>query len=321
MPTPPIDTLERHIPGRQNIVLALIFIAAGAWQFVLLPLLLLPYNSMWGLTLVPLALLTNTWWALIHEAVHGSLHPDRRINAWLGRLLAIVFGAPFALLRWGHLLHHAYSRTPRERSEVFDPARIRHRQFAYAYYLRLCGGLYWAEILGTPLLLLPERWLRRAGGRLARDDNVVALLLQKLTAPKTLREARLDAGVIMVLLISSVWCYGVYAWMLAAALVIRGFLVSVTDNVYHYGTPLAGVHEANNLKVPRPMQALLLNFNLHGVHHRAPHLSWRALDAEFSRSGGDFADDFMPALLRQFRGPLPLSAFSMSDTQRTASGH
>ncbi|HUO45034.1 MAG TPA: fatty acid desaturase [Burkholderiales bacterium] len=313
MPTPRVSRSAGNpgAPDRFNILLALCFVAAGAWQLVLLPLLLLPRNGMWGLTLIPLALLTNTLWALIHEAIHGSLHSSRRVNAGLGRALAIVFGAPFALLRWGHLLHHAYSRTPRERSEVFDPAQTGRRRFAYAYYFRLCGGLYLAEVLGAPLLLMPERWLRRAGSSLARDDNVVALLLQKLAAPQTLREARLDAAVIVALLIASAWCYGAYFWMLAAALLARGFLVSVTDNVYHYGTPLTDVRAANNLELPRPLQALLLNFNLHGVHHRAPDLGWRALEAEFRRVGA-FDGDFAAALLDQFRGPLPLTAFNAS---------
>jgi hypothetical protein len=96
--------------------------AALALQLVVIPVWLLPASTAWGWLLVPLALLTTPHWSLIHEAIHGTLLRSRWWNDHCGRSLAVGYGVPFALLKTGHLLHHRYSRTARERTEVYDPA-------------------------------------------------------------------------------------------------------------------------------------------------------------------------------------------------------
>jgi hypothetical protein len=108
------------------------------------PFGLLPRDAAWGSLLVPLALANTPLWSLTHESIHGSLLRDRGWNDRLGRALAIGYGAPFALIKAGHLLHHRFSRTPRERTEVFDPAVTSWRRQAPLYCLRLFGGLYLA---------------------------------------------------------------------------------------------------------------------------------------------------------------------------------
>src|SRR3954469_19983651 len=86
-------------------------------QLVVLPLVLLPLDLRWAWLLAPIALSTVPLWSLIHEGIHGILLADRAWNDRLGRALAIGFGRPFTLLKAGHLLHHRYSRTQRERAE------------------------------------------------------------------------------------------------------------------------------------------------------------------------------------------------------------
>ena len=52
-----------------------------------------------------------------------------------------------------------------------------------------------------------------------------------------------------------------------SALAGRGLLISFLDNVYHYETPVNDVFFAKNLRLAKPLQGILLNFNLHGIHH------------------------------------------------------
>jgi Fatty acid desaturase len=84
--------------------------------------------------------------------------------------------------------------------------------------------------------------------------------------------------------------------------------VSVADNVYHYGTALDAPLEAMNLRLPRVLEAFILAFNLHGVHHRYPGLAWHSLRAAFLADGARFDLGWFEALRRQARGPIPSTA-------------
>ena len=307
--SPAPETVPK-IPAHANAVLVACALVCSIAAAAALPLALLPRSAWWGWLLVPLALATNTLWALIHEAIHGLLFPGRRLNDAAGRILSVCFGTPFRALRAGHLLHHRYSRTPRERAEVYDERRTPRAMAATAYYARLCGGLYAAECLGALACLLPARTIALLERRLDREDSVAGLLVRALRGPGALAETRADCGAIVALAALAISLYGRHAWMLAAAFAARAFLVSVFDNAWHYATPLDRPREANSVAAAPAVQALLLNFNLHGAHHRHPRLPWSALPAALRRDGGAGEAGLFRALLRQFRGPIPLRDFS-----------
>lgn len=296
--------MERLGPGL-NAALTLLFTGLALLQAFVLPLWLLPDDPAWGWLLLLPVLTSNVWWALIHEAIHGVLFESRFSNRLGGRVQAIFFGAAFDLLRWGHLLHHALSRTRRERSEVYV-AGVDHRAwFTLNYYFRLTGGLYWFEVLGTLIFLLPRPAIRWAARRLGGEHNVVDALTDKLLEPATLRAVRLDGWLIMTLYGLAFAWYGDHAWMLVLALTGRAFLVSVVDNAFHYGTPLEDTRYARNLALPPWAGRLLLNFNLHGAHHLRPGLAWWRLPDYHRLSRSGFQGNWIGALLAQFRGPIP----------------
>jgi len=304
----PVTADDRRGQALNRMFIALAF-ALSFWQLFGLPWWGLPHSPWWGLTLLPITLLNNSFWALLHEAIHGLLRPERRLNDQYGRALAVCFGAPLRVLRTGHLLHHRFSRTRRERTEVYDSAPGPTAGFVITYYLRLCGGLYLAEVAAGLLVWLPERALMGIERRVDSDDSVAGLVLRNLRNPAHRREVRLDAALIVLMLGASVWLYGEQVWMLVAALLARAFLVSFADNAYHYDTPLDRPRDAANLALPRPLAALLLFFNLHGVHHRYPNQPWYRLHAGFERDGDRYAAPLFSRALAQFRGPLPLSRF------------
>lgn len=155
-----------------NGALILLFTALLLGKLILLPLWLLPADPAWGWLLLPV-LASNSWWALIHDAIHGVLLESRAANRLAGRAQAILFGAAFDLLRWDHLLHHALSRTRRERSEVYVAGEDNRPWFTLNYYFRLTGGLYWFEVLGALIFLLPRPAIRWAASRLGGAHNVV----------------------------------------------------------------------------------------------------------------------------------------------------
>lgn len=275
-------------------------------QLFLIPYLL-PRAAAFGWLLVPLTLTSPYLWSLLHESIHGSLLRRREWNDRLGRALAVGYGAPFALLKSGHLLHHRYSRTLKERTEVYDQTITSWWRQAPAYYLRLFGGLYLAEAASNLMALAPRAAWMRLGSRVDSPESVTAQLLATVASRK-LGAFRVDALLIAVIYATAFLAYGPHWWMLLAALGGRAFLVSVADNAYHYGTRLDEPLEAMNLRLPIALEKFVLAFNLHGVHHLHPGLAWHDLRGTFLAEGGSFEMGWWAAVGRQIRGPIAESS-------------
>jgi fatty acid desaturase len=285
-------------------------VAVSVLLLFVMPAWLLSASAWWGLALVPVALTTNTMWSLIHEAIHGHLFAHRRSNDGVGRLLCVLYGAPLRALRVAHLLHHRYSRTRRDRTEVYDSVRSSRLAAAAGFYGQLLGGMYFLEVVSSLACLLPRRVIDWLAPRLEHPDSTGGLVVRAVREPRALREMRLDTLVLLAVFGTAVWLYGSHAWMLGAVMLARAALVSIADNSYHYATQLEHPRLAMNAHAPRWIAAALLYFNLHGVRHRYPHLPWFALRAQFEREGGRADIGLATCFLRQLRGPIPLDRLS-----------
>jgi fatty acid desaturase len=297
---------NRGIATEINFGLACFYAALNLFQFILLPLWLLPVNLMWAWMLVALGLLTNPFWSLIHEAIHDLFHPNRRVNACFGRFLAILFGSPFRILRMSHLVHHKLNRLPVEGTEYYDSEKGSKAAAAPGYYFQIFIGLYLVEILSPLYFFLPKLWLAGFKRRYLRPNSVSALLMDNWLRPEALREIRVDGLLTMSWLTLGFYCYG-HNWpLLLMTLLGRGFLISFLDNIYHYETPVGDVFYAKNLQLAGPLPKMLLNFNFHGIHHVNPAIPWIQLPRAFEAQGGRFAGGYFAATLRQLHGPIAL---------------
>lgn len=294
------------IPAAANLALAVFYAAVNLLQFIVLPLWLLPVNANWAWMLLPLALLTNPFWSLIHEAIHDLFHPNRRINTCFGRVMAILFGSPFRILRLSHLLHHKLNRLPVEGTEYYDRSKKSKTSAAPGYYFQILFGLYLVEVISPLLFFLPKSWLRRFKDQWLRPQSVSAILMQNWLSPEALREIRFDGVLTVSWLTLSFLCYGQHWRLLLVALLARGFLISFLDNVYHYETPVSDIFYAKNLRLVAPAAKLLLHFNLHGVHHVNPAIPWIHLPNAFDAQSGRFQGGYFTASLNQLRGPIAL---------------
>ncbi len=307
-------------PRLVNMTLVAVMTGVHLFALLALPAWLLPLDAAWGWLLMVPVLLTTTGWALLHEAIHGTLTGRKRPDHLFGRLQAVLFGSPFELLRWGHLLHHGYNRTARERSEVYEPGADRRMPFTLAYYFRLLGGLYVYEVLAGLLLLLPRSMVRRLAGRIGGERDLVVPLTERVLQPGMLATVRVDALAVILLYGLAVWLYGEHAWMLALALAGRALLISLVDNVFHYGTPLDDTRYAHDLYLPAWASRCILHFNLHGAHHARPGVSWQALPDLHRQRGGGYQADFVRALAAQLRGPIAAPALDRAATTPTPAG-
>ncbi len=318
----PTESRESTIPAVRNVALAALFLAADGWLWLGLPALL--DKAPWlAWSLLPVVLATTSYWALLHEGIHAVLHPDRRVNDALSRLLAIGFPAPFAVLRFGHLKHHRFNRTAIDRSEAFDPAHGTRLRASLTYYPQLLIGLYLQEVASLLLVWLPRRAILALAGRIPSEPELPSLaqsIERQLLGRDVLRDMRRDSLASLGLIAASVWLYGDQAWMLLLALGGRGLLISLADNAYHYATPLhrpgGDVRHARNLALPRWASALILHFNYHAVHHRHPALPWTRLPAAAAPGELDEAPRYVPTMLAQLRGPIALTDLPAPDTAR-----
>jgi fatty acid desaturase len=309
----------RVVPTRLNLAIFGGLAAANLLMLAATPLLL-PRSAWWALLALPAVLLTPTLWATIHEAIHGVLHPSKAWNDRLGRVLGGLFGAPFQLLRLGHLQHHRFNRSPLNRPEVVEPSPPGPAE-RVAYYFRLCCGLYLGELVAGLLAVLPDLFYRPiiklAFGDEAPDGRSMwaAAKRQLLEEPGRSR-MRLDGLLIGLGLIGAFWLYGPFWWVLALALAARAFLVSFHDNIYHYANPLEDPQAGWDLSLPRWGRLWLLNFNHHATHHHRPTEPWTALPAAQAALGRRYEARWLPAALRQLRGPIPEPALPKRERRR-----
>jgi fatty acid desaturase len=307
--------LHRTVHGsryrRINLALLAAMASITLGALIGLPLLLLPLDARWGWLLVLAALLTNSFWALHHEAIHGGFHDDRRRNLLAGRFMAILLGSSFHVLRFGHLMHHRYNRHAIDRPDTYDPAVTPRFRARLVFLGNLLCGLYLTELAAPVLCWLPRAFIRRILDRVFRGDDSASVTM-RLAAyrmfldPGRLGPIRTDAALAWLLIIASAISFGRHWPMLLAFLIARGTLISVFDNVYHFATPINRPDYARNLSLPAPLRLLILNMNLHRIHHARPALPWWALPAHFHASSDQYDAPLLRMAAAQFSGPVPI---------------
>jgi len=305
-----------RIPTRTNLLLAGTFILAHAVILILLPAAGI---GAFGLAVAAgvLALCSPAHWALVHEAIHGMLLPVRAANDRLARVLAITFGAPFRAVRFAHLRHHRYNRTPWGREEVYDPA-TRSTVTAYAqHYFRISFGLYIGELALNFLCWMPREWLRPRLHAFVPDPNDgasgMASVADRDVLGAGLWQIRVDAICVIALYGAAFVLYGAHWPVLVAFLSVRGFISSQMDHAPHHDTPIDQRDYALNMSAPRWLNAFLLNFNLHRAHHQQPNAPWPVLAELAKFEAGDIS--FVRAVARQWRGPIALPRLVSGETQ------
>ena len=301
---------SRRVPidVRTNLGLLGVIAIALVVQFIAWPFLLRQFGLATWWIAVPLVLLTPMHWGLIHEAIHGHLLPQRRLDEWVGRALAIAFMLPFDAARFGHLMHHRYTRESFDRPDVHDG--VTHPLLArMAYYAHLMGGLYLAEVVLPLLTLLPAPWVSRLVANKLRSEEPAGREVQRLFvafAGNAQRRAliRRDWLLSLALHAGAFYLYGSWWPVLAATMFLRGLWLSIADNLPHYDVELDEQARARNFRAPAIWHPVLMNHHLHRLHHQHPTLPWTALPslAGANAVASDTDAGYFRAALRQFRG-------------------
>ncbi|RFU47268.1 fatty acid desaturase [Paraburkholderia sp. DHOC27] len=304
------------INARANLTLLALMTLALVLQLVVWPFLLRAWGAPALLLMVPLVISTPMHWGLIHEAIHGQLFAERRWNETVARALAIAFALPFDAVRFGHLMHHRFTREPFDRPDVLD-ATTPHWQTRVSYYARILGGLYVGELALPALAFLPRKLARSQVMRAIGAEGPVGADVQRLFggfAADPARRARIrrDALLALALFAVAFHFYGRWWPVLAETMYLRGVWLSLADNLPHHGVGLDVPGRARNFRVPRGWQGVLMNHHLHQWHHQHPTVPWTALPAlareAHDNAGATPAPAYFGSVLRQFKGPGALDA-------------
>lgn len=305
----PVQQIDKDRDQRfyQRLNEGLVIGHVGLMIFCLFFLPLLTDRAGWWLLLS--ALIANSQWALLHEAIHHHLLPHRAANRLIGRILAILLGSSFRLLQFGHLTHHRFNRHPLDCPDLYDPAVGQKWKIFLRYYFELFLGIYLAEMAVPIFFLLPRRIIARLINKVYRGEDsklsaIQSLAQQQLTKPTIIREIRQDVVIHGLLLFALIFVWNGQLLFLFGFYLLRGVLLSYIDNIYHFGTSPANPEYAYNLKLPEILRYGILNMNLHRVHHRHMHLPWWQLTAEFTAENEQFDHSFGQMMMRQIKGPV-----------------
>ena len=156
---------DMPVPNALNLCLVAVVFAAAVF-LLWLGSHVEPWYAVLGVGVVfSYLLLTN--YALFHEAAHGNLHSNPRINRLLGVVPGLLFPMPFSMFRVTHQGHHLRNRTDHEMFDLYYPTDSKIVRFIQWYGILF--GFFWPWVpLGAVLFavcpgVLRTRIFRRAG--------------------------------------------------------------------------------------------------------------------------------------------------------------
>lgn len=253
----------------------------------------------WRLALLAaaFAIVMNSVYSIIHEAEHGILFRHRKLNDAAGVAMALLFPAPFHLIRQGHLGHHLRNRSDDEAFDFYFEGE--HPLWKRLQFYGILTGFYWlVVVLSNVAVLIVPRLFDRSRFEFDRPSAAFMEALDPAYWPWI----RAEAAAAIAVHAAAVWIHGdplSYAVLYAA----WGVSWSAMQYVHHFGTERDVLDGARNLRVAGPIDAIWLNHNWHLTHHRHPTVPWVYLPSlAAAEERGERG--FLPAAyLRMWRGP------------------
>jgi fatty acid desaturase len=196
---------------------------------------------------------------LMHEAAHGGLHPNPRINHWVGQwLCAVPIGANLNTYRPYHLKHHRFTQQADDPDLALSaPFPVTRASLRRKIIRDLTGQTFLKQRLGPVLA-------RRRGV----DDDMPegAVVTARSVAPFLL----VNAGLLAVAVASGVWWSFFVLWLLPMAtwfpLVTR--LRNIAEHALVPRSP-DPMRQARTTRASLVERALIAPYwvNFHSEHH------------------------------------------------------
>jgi fatty acid desaturase len=240
-----------------------------------------------------------------HEAAHGSLCPNPRVNDALGVFIGMFSFMGFSLYRAAHHSHHSYLAT--ERDEELWPF-VKTDKPRWFRTLAAVTELFFGLIY-TPLLFF-RAFIRRASvikNRIRRRRIWIELSLIGAAW----------SFILAVVAYENWWGFLFVMYVLPATL--AGFMQSLRKYIEHMGLTGTTVLSSTRSVVNPGLLGQFLSFTLfnepyHGVHHKFARLPYEVLP-EFTEDliPSGLSNQVDPAVAVRERGPFPTYRHALFD--------
>lgn len=243
-----------------------------------------------GITMIPV-------YTLMHESAHNTLHPDGKLNTFLGRLLCTLFIIPFHFFRHCHLRHHQKSRTDDEMWDLYYEHQNKWKRHGNLY-LMMIGFGYFSIWLCVIIFTISPSLIKSKIFTKHREMNG---FLKGLANSTKLRHFQIESIIIIAFQVFILWMinWDFTTWIIFYA--VHGFIWSSQNYVNHAFSPRDIINGAHNLTMPKWLNIIYLHFNVHLIHHQNPQIPWIHLP-KYIKSG-EKRFPFFTNYLRLWGGP------------------
>lgn len=297
--------MKYPVPNILNLIILLVSITAALFF-----LHSFEHSSSWSLKFmfaIGFGLVNNTIFALLHEATHGVLFSNRKLNSWGGRVAASFFPTSFTIQQIFHLGHHRRNRTD---AEIFDQYYPHDNIWIKRFVIySLLLGLYYPSSPLANIIFLFCPWMfdvqtvrKSSLMKLAGFDSMLSGL-DRTTIPKN--TMRLEILFTIGVQLSIVYFLGLSFWSWFLCYYAFNILWSSLQYTDHAWSKRDVREGAWNLKVNFFIEKIFLNYHFHLNHHRYPNVSWLYLP-QLSTSD-DPHPSFWSIYFKLWKGPTPMS--------------
>lgn len=286
--------MKNRIPGRLNLcisaaqlalMLGILYFAGHVTHWWAVALLALGYG-----------IVMNSGYAMLHEAEHGMLYPQRGVNDAVGAALALFFPAPFHLIRQGHIGHHVRNRSDDEAFDLYFDNESRFWKCVQLY--GTLTGLFWVLIYLANIVVLLRPSLALPG----RINRTHEAFMESLN-PRYARLIQAEAFAAVALHAGLIWAWHIPLGHYFAVMFGFGFMWSAMQYAHHYGTERDVLKGARNLRTFRLLDLVWLNHNWHRNHHSQPTTPWVYLPK--LGEAQEVRGSLLTAYVTMWQGPQP----------------
>lgn len=243
-----------------------------------------------GIVMIPV-------YSLMHEAAHNALHPNHKLNVFLGQYLSTLFVASYHFFRHCHLKHHKKNRTDEEMWDLYYEHQNKWLRYGNLY-LMMIGLGYFALWLSDILFAFAPSLVH---SKIFKKHTEIKGFLEGGDHPFKLRTSQKESIIVILFQIACLWFihWDFTTWIIL--FIVHGFVWSSQNYVNHAFSPRDIINGAHNLKVPKWMNIIYLNFNIHLAHHQNPNIPWIHLPRYIKSEQGRFS--FYKNYIRLWKGP------------------
>lgn len=232
-----------------------------------------------GLPLAALAILHS--YLILHEAIHGTVSENRRMNDFVGHFCGWLIFLPFAIRRKNHVAHHTWTSHPThdpenksmiEKFAVMTEREEKKLEFMWRHWIPMIAANHFIGHWRAPFLA------RAKGDHSPRVKKEIRFVWIYLTGYAGIVGLALSFHVIGALI-----CFYLPVWLFLLV------MVELLNLPHHAEAPLQPKdadrlplweqdvvsHDCRTLSVWS--RCVILNFNLHIVHHLFPWVPWYRL--------------------------------------------